>query len=142
MSKLKQQQSVNAPAISACAGHADRKKLRSLWAMANRVYGKDKEKIIYSMIFVYKKERIHDLTEQEFDDLLRHMRLYLSDSECPSAPKEWRLIKVLQRQAGWTDEHLSNYIKKHAHVDHPRFLDYYSARAIITGLINIQKKIT
>lgn len=114
--------------------------LKRLWAIAHSLYGDRKKEVIYSRVeFLYNKERLRDLTDEEFGEMIKMLLDELSEKECPSAPNEWRLIKSLQRQLGWDEEHLMNYIKKHANVDHPRFLNYYTARAIVTGLKRIKK---
>jgi hypothetical protein len=77
------------------------------------------------------------LTDEELEEMVKVFVEMLSEKECPSAPHEWRLIKVLQKKLGWTNEHLLNYIKKYARVDHPRFLTQYEARIVITAMMTI-----
>jgi hypothetical protein len=117
----------------------DRKRLlRRLWAIADSLFGKEKEEKVYSYVsFVYEKERLRELTDEELEEMVKAFVEMLSEKECPSAPHEWRLIKVLQKKLGWTNEHLLNYIKKYARVDHPRFLTQYEARIVITAMMTI-----
>ncbi|WP_457571293.1 regulatory protein GemA [Desulfovulcanus sp.] len=53
--------------------------------------------------------------------------------------KQWRMIQALRRNLGWTEEELEKYIKKYGHVDSRRFLTVPRARAVINGLIGIEK---
>lgn len=116
-------------------------KIKRLWAIANKLYGRQKEKSIYDMIhFVYEKERIRELTDEELNDVLNHLIKMLSEEECPQAPGEYRVIKALQRKLGWDDSYLNNFIRKVTGVSHIRFLDYYSARATISALRKLEKK--
>ncbi len=117
------------------------KRLRKLWALAQSVYGKNKEEAVYSLIqFLYGKERIRELTEEEFANLMKELLSMLSVKECPQAPGEWRVIKLYQRKLGWSDEHLINFIRKVTGVSHPRFLDYRTSRAVIDALDKKMKK--
>jgi hypothetical protein len=117
----------------------DRKRLlKRLWAIADRLFGKEKEEKVYSYVsFVYEKERLRELTDEELEEMVKAFVEMLSENECPSAPNEWRLIKVLQKKLGWTNEHLLNYIKKYARVDHTRFLTQYEAKIVISAMMTI-----
>lgn len=122
---------------------SQKRKLRRLWATAHKIYGHEKEEKIYSLIgFVYGKERLRELTEEEFSDLLSNLTRLLSEQECPQAAGEWRVIKALQRQLRWSDEHLTNFIRKVTGISHPRFLDYKTSRAVINALNRIKRRNT
>lgn len=53
-------------------------------------------------------------------------------------PAQWRKLLALSREMGWggqrDNERLAGFIKRTAHVDHPRFLDRRGMSACITGL--------
>ena len=53
--------------------------------------------------------------------------------------KQWRMIQALRRRLGWSEDELEGYIQKHAHIDSRRFLTVPKARAIINGLLGIQR---
>ena len=56
--------------------------------------------------------------------------------------RPWRRIRWLQRQLGWTTDHLVNYCLNHSRyaytggIDHIRWLTVTKARGLITGLEN------
>ncbi len=111
------------------------RKIKHLWALANSLWGKEKEKYIYdSITFCYGKERLRELTDEEIDDTIKMLRKMEAEYKCPKAPAEWIKIKQLQRKYKITDEHLRNFIKKVTGVSHERFLDFYTARAVISAL--------
>jgi len=105
--------------------------IKRLWAIAHSLYGKDKEAYVYRIIEnMFKREKIRELSDPEISKLID----YLKRQECPFAPDEWRRIKWLQKKVGWSNEHLLNYIRKYAKVDHPRFLTPDKTRIIISAL--------
>jgi|GEM_PF-5592150 len=117
--------------------------IKKIWTVANSLYGKEKNKYIYGMIqFIYDKNRLRELNDDELMEVLRSLIIELSMNECPQAPNEWRLIKVLQKKIGWSDEHLRNYIRHYAHIDSPRFITQREAKIIISAMQKIRERQT
>jgi hypothetical protein len=115
--------------------------IKRIWTIAHALYGRDKERYIYGMInFVFDKERFRELSDEQLYEVWRILINELSMNECPQAPQEWRLIKVLQRQAGWSDEHLKNYLKHYAHISSPRFMTQHEAKIVISAMKKIIKR--
>jgi len=115
--------------------------IKRIWTIAHALYGRDKEKHVYDMInFVFDKNRLRELSDEQLYEVWRVLINKLSMNECPQAPQEWRLIKVLQRQAGWSDEHLKNYLKRYAHISSPRFMTQHEAKIVISAMKKIIKR--
>jgi NADH:ubiquinone oxidoreductase subunit E len=122
---------------------SQKKKVKKLWAIAQKIYGRGKEQKIYALIdFVYQKQHLRELTDSEISELIAELTKILSEQECPQAPGEWRVIKALQRQLGWTDEHLINFIQKVTGISHPRFLEYKTSRAVINALRKTKRRLS
>ncbi|HRE19402.1 MAG TPA: DUF1018 domain-containing protein [Rhodocyclaceae bacterium] len=68
----------------------------------------------------------------------------LGQGERPS-DRQWSLANELCRQVGMTgcgDARFAAFAKRHAKVDHPRFLTRESMRLLIAGLISWKKNMT
>jgi hypothetical protein len=63
-----------------------------------------------------------------------------SDDYPPGCSRgQWRKIKWLQRKLRWNDQNLRGYIKHVTKLEHENFLDVASARAVIAGLVQVEK---
>jgi hypothetical protein len=81
------------------------------------------------------------LTEHQWRRIIAQLREDQSRREAPGCGfTQWQRIQYLRRQLGWTDEHLRNFLKMIAKVDHERFLDAPGARAVLAGLQKIKAR--
>jgi len=133
------------------------KELKQFWAMA-RAAGMSKDAVhcLIGQMFPHTVETqnvvsLHNLTRGEFirlmndialkqsgivDDLDRH---FIGKPVYPS----WLRIRWLQRQIGWSNGQLVNYIKQHGKntvkkIDHISWLTVNKAHGIITGMEKIR----
>lgn len=123
--------------------------LKRFWALA-RLSGLDREKVHEVLQGRFGKKRLHDCTRTEFlqfmNDLTCNLGPYAGlsplglqlEKHHGCSEGQWRKIRWLQRELGWSDLHLWHYIKQHAHIDHIRWLcDVRQVRAVITGMEKI-----
>ena len=133
------------------------RELRQFWAIANQVYGKDALTRVYDTIAMqYKATKLHELDRGEFLKLTNDLALKTQgqgsgvrgqgpgkslDSLFTGTAMErpWRHIRYLQRQLGWTELHLVNYIKMAARLDSINWLSVDRSRGVITGMMKVLK---
>jgi len=131
--------------------------LKRFWAMA-RTAGMSKD-AVHSLIgkMFEGKEKLHDLTREEFVRLMGDIAVKVMGSRLRGNDNSgmdgyfagtpmawsWKKIRWLQRQLGWSDVRLINYIKWHGKetvrkIDHVGWLTVDKARGIITGMEKIR----
>ncbi|HPP07198.1 MAG TPA: hypothetical protein PLW88_07480 [Syntrophorhabdaceae bacterium] len=128
--------------------------LKRLWATARGV-GMTHEDVYNAIKIQFGKERLHELTRQEFIKFLFdtakkhpayktwHNRSELDEhfKDTPMEPS-WRYIRFLQRRLGWSDEILAKYIAWHGkkigtNIDNIKWLTVQKAHGVITGMKKI-----
>lgn len=114
-----------------------KRELKRFWVLAAQLGG---EQFVYNTVWDrFKKSRLHELTRDEFLELLKDMMRVSRRCTCEThhgqaSCAQYRRIKHLQRRLGWSDDRLTAYIRKYAHIDSIRFLTVPKARGIIAGM--------
>jgi hypothetical protein len=120
--------------------------LKHFWALANNAFGRERatERVYDIIAFRCKKSKLHELSRPEFLVLLNDLRFKAGDNldaifaDTPMEPS-WRRIRWLQRELGWTDARLINYIGWHGrktgtNVDNIKWLTVQKARGIVIAM--------
>lgn len=128
------------------------RELRQFWAIANQAFGKGQalERVHDAIRFQFHVDKMHDLTREEFVKLMSDLALKNSELRTPNSKldacftgtameRPWRHIRYLQRQLGWTELHLVNYIKMATHLDSINWLSVDRSRGVITGMAKVLK---
>ncbi len=122
------------------------RELKRFWAIARQA-GASKDEVHGIIEGHYPgKSTLHDLTRAEFIRLMDNLFHRNDGIRIPElemhhgniADGQWRKVRYLQRRLKWTDAHLVNYIKDHGHISHIQFMNCDIARAVITGMVNIE----
>jgi hypothetical protein len=93
-------------------------------------------------LFLRQKAMVNSLSGMSLGHWLAlvEMLLELKDGKPPMVTdKQWALVGRLRREFRVDDKHFRNLVKHITKLDHERFLDVASCRALIAGLIRIKE---
>jgi len=111
--------------------------IKTIWAIARRI-GWGKEEVYKTISLLFKKEgkkRLHDLSKMDADFLIKELRL-VSGDEVPGKLTYWQRKKIekMQAELGWSDAHLTNFMRKVVGVEVKEWLERWQARVVIGAL--------
>ena len=113
-----------------------------LWGLAEKsakLQGIPKEEYVYDIVsMTFGKSRLHELTRGQLNILIKRFSTEAAEAARAAEPlggsKQWRYIKWLQKEIGWSNAHLCNYVRMVAKIDHEKFLTSGLAREVISGM--------
>lgn len=124
----------SAPRVPAPSVPWEGKELAHFWALLAKMPDKGRP---WLAVQLAARKHVSELSRHEWLSVLWNARR-AADPGYACGDEQWDRIKWLQHEIGWTDEHLINYILKHAHIDRIEWFTGVAATKVVFALEKIR----